>query len=107
MKACKSAREALEVLEQWTPDVLVSDIGMPGEDGYHLIKNIRAALWITAELFRRLHSRDSRAPRMRTRALAAGFQLHLSKPVSPSALVAAVANLGSRARRANLSRDSV
>ena len=42
VKTCGSAREALELLEQWRPDVLLSDIGMPDEDGYTLISKVRA-----------------------------------------------------------------
>jgi CheY-like chemotaxis protein len=74
-------------------DVVVSDIGMPGEDGYALIGRIRArgaaaggdvpALALTA------YARaDDRA-----RAIAAGFQMHIAKPVDPSELGAAVARL--------------
>jgi signal transduction histidine kinase/ActR/RegA family two-component response regulator len=89
-----SGEEALELLEEVEPDVLVSDIAMPGMDGYTLIRKIRdqaaqasraapVALALTA--FAR--SED------RTRALLAGYQAHLSKPVEPSELVATVARL--------------
>ena len=75
------------------PDVLVSDIGMPGTDGYALIRQLRSmpeadggrvpAIALTA--FAR---NDDRA-----RALAAGYQLHLGKPVDEDELVAAIASL--------------
>ncbi|HKR11095.1 MAG TPA: PAS domain S-box protein, partial [Pyrinomonadaceae bacterium] len=76
-----SAREGLETLESWRPDVLVADIGMPVEDGYALIRHVRAlpkdkggqtpALALTA--YARTEDR--------VRALSEGYQLHLAKPV--------------------------
>jgi CheY-like chemotaxis protein len=91
--ACGSAAECFEELRRWPADVLVSDVGMPGEDGYSLIERIRRlppeeggripAMALTA--FARLDDR--------VRALAAGFQTHVPKPVEPAELVAAVASL--------------
>lgn len=88
-----SAAEALERLPAFLPDVLVSDIGMPGTDGYGLLRALRAlaresggetpAIALTA--FAR---NDDRA-----RALAAGFQMHLGKPIDEEELVAAVASV--------------
>ena len=92
-----TAEEALRMLEQWRPDVLVSDIEMPGEDGYTLIRKIRAlsserggktpAVALTA--FGR--------PEDRIRSLMAGFNIHVSKPVDPDELTAIVASLAGRA----------
>lgn len=88
-----SAAEALEALQRFDPDVLVSDIGMPERDGYDLIRDIRGlgrgpddlpAVAVTAYT----------SPEDRRRALAAGFQVHLGKPVDPSELTAVVARLG-------------
>ena len=88
-----SAAEAMEVLPQLQPHVLVCDIGMPGEDGYTLIRKVRA---LTADrggnvpavaLTAYANSED------RARALEAGFQTHVAKPVDPGELVAVVANL--------------
>ena len=91
--AVASAREALEVFQKQRPDVLISDIGMPVEDGYTLIAKVRAlesdrgkylpAIALTA------YAREVD----REQAIAAGFQKHLSKPVEPDELVAVVANL--------------
>jgi signal transduction histidine kinase/ActR/RegA family two-component response regulator len=91
--ACASAGEALETLKTWRPHILMSDIGMPGEDGYALIRQVRAlpaerggrtpAAALTA------YARDED----RTRALAAGYQLHIAKPFSPGDLIAAVSDL--------------
>jgi PAS domain S-box-containing protein len=90
-----SADEALQILCRDTPHVLVSDIGMPGEDGYTLIRRIRSmtgasalvpAIALTA--YARIEDR--------MKAIHAGFQLHLSKPVEPIELVAMVHSLARR-----------
>jgi PAS domain S-box-containing protein len=91
-----AADEALAALERAKPDVLVSDIGMPGENGYELIRRVRA---LPAE-------RGGRVPAValtayagtkdRRRALLAGFHTHLAKPVEPDELLAVVASLGAR-----------
>jgi len=88
-----SAQEALEAIEAERPDLLVSDIGMPGEDGYELIRKVRAlpagrggkipAIALTA--YARTEDR--------LRALRAGYQMHVSKPVELSELVAVMASL--------------
>ena len=93
VKACPSATECFEELLRWKPDVLVSDVGMPGEDGYSLIARIRKlpadqggripAMALTA--YARVEDR--------VKALSAGFQTHAPKPVEPRELVAAVASL--------------
>jgi CheY-like chemotaxis protein len=92
VRTCGTAAEALEQFREWSPDLLVSDIGLPGEDGYSLIKKVRTlnehrgqvpALALTAYA-----SLEDRA-----RVLAAGFQMHLAKPVDPEELVAIVADL--------------
>jgi signal transduction histidine kinase len=92
----RSAREALDLVARERPDVLISDIGMPGEDGYSLIRRVRelapeaggrtVAIALTA--FAR--------PEDRTRALLAGFQTHVPKPVQGSELVAVIASLTGR-----------
>lgn len=91
-----SAREALEILGRERVDVLLSDIEMPGTDGYQLIKELR----------RRPSQRGGSVPAAaltayartedRLRALRAGFQLHLAKPVHPSELVTVVSSLAAR-----------
>jgi PAS domain S-box-containing protein len=85
----RSACEALHVFEAGVPDVMVSDIGMAGMDGYDLIRQVRAmgaahdmpAVALTA------YAR----PEDKSRALRAGYQAHLAKPVVPAELLAAVA----------------
>ncbi len=91
-----SAAEAMPILQSQKPDVLVSDIGMPEIDGYEFLKQVRSmppeeggktpAIALTA--FAR--SED------RTRALMAGYQVHVSKPVEASELLATVASVAGR-----------
>jgi CheY-like chemotaxis protein len=93
--AVASAAEAKSAIAKFQPDVIISDIAMPEEDGYALIQQLRErgkqmpAIALTA------YARDSD----RTAAIAAGFQQHLSKPVEPEELAAVVADLvGSKQR---------
>jgi CheY-like chemotaxis protein len=89
----ESTAQALRFLQSEQPAVLLSDIGMPGEDGYELIRRVRAleaqqggtipAIALTA--FARAQDRS--------RALLSGFQMHLSKPVEPAELIAVVATV--------------
>ncbi len=91
VRAAASAEDALMILESWPAEVMVSDIEMPGEDGYALIERVRRlarserliAIALTA------HAR----PEDRLRALDAGFQWHLAKPVDPAELLSVVATL--------------
>ena len=91
-----SAAEALADVERFLPDVLVSDIGLPGQDGYELIRRVRMlggglgrvrAVALTA--FARLEDR--------TQAMLAGYQMHLAKPVDPRELIVTIASLAGRA----------
>lgn len=91
--AAASTDEALKILERIKPDILVSDIGMPGEDGYDLIHQVRS---LDLELIKNLPAVALTAYASesdRAKALDAGFQMHLSKPVEPHKLVAVVAQL--------------
>ena len=88
-----TAAAGLEILKNQRPDVIVSDIGMPEKDGYQFIREVRSlpatdggktpAIALSAFA----HSED------RTRAITAGYQMHLSKPVESHELVAAIKNL--------------
>jgi len=90
VRSAASVNEALQVIQQSQPDVLISDVGMPEQDGYALIRQVREseservgtipAIALTA------YAREED----RRQLLKAGFQLHLSKPVEPTALVTAV-----------------
>ena len=88
-----SAREALEVLEREKPHVLVSDIAMPEEDGYELLKKIRA---LPPERGGRIPAIALTAHSLvqdRLQSLRAGFQSHVPKPVVPEELVEVVASI--------------
>jgi signal transduction histidine kinase/ActR/RegA family two-component response regulator len=93
VRTAASSESGLEVFERWRPDLIISDIGMPGEDGYHFIRRIRArpagqggrvpALALTA--YARIDDR--------LQVLSAGFQMHVPKPIEPAELIAVVASL--------------
>jgi PAS domain S-box-containing protein len=94
--AAASAEQALDLVIQWKPEMLISDIGMPNEDGYELIRKVRAlrpenggqipAVALTA--FARTQDR--------LKILSAGYQMHVPKPVEPVELVTVVASLTKR-----------
>jgi len=96
VRLCSAAAEALELLRHWRPDVLVSDIEMPEEDGYSLIRKIRAlngeaggrvpAIALTA--YGRVDDR--------VRSLTAGFSMHVPKPVDPGELTTVIASVVDR-----------
>jgi two-component system, chemotaxis family, CheB/CheR fusion protein len=96
VRPAASVAEAMEVLAQGLPDVLISDLGMPGEDGYELIRRVRLlppeeggrlpALAVSA------YATDEHRKKVMN-----GFSGHLEKPVAPADLVAAVARLAGRA----------
>ncbi|HEY0467947.1 MAG TPA: response regulator [Polyangiaceae bacterium] len=85
------ATDALLQLVESVPDVMVSDIGLPGEDGYELVRAIRARGYTPAPLPAIALTAYSRREDQRL-ALQAGFQAHVAKPVEPAILVAAVAD---------------
>jgi PAS domain S-box-containing protein len=92
-----SAEQALDILGREQVDMLISDIGMPGTDGYELMRRIRALPGSVARIPTIALTAYARTVD-RQRALLAGFQMHLPKPVEPRELVAGIASL------ANLSR---
>jgi CheY-like chemotaxis protein len=93
VRKCSSAAEAMAVIPAWRPDLLVSDIEMPGEDGYSLIRKVRAldpesggrtpAIAVTA--YGRTQDRML--------SLAAGYSMHVPKPVDPGELTTIVASV--------------
>jgi PAS domain S-box-containing protein len=96
--AAACAEEALEQLEQWHPDVLVSDIGLPGDDGYVLIQKLRSWEAERGQSIPALAVTAYARAEDRSRALSAGFQMHVVKPLEPADLVAAIYNLVSKDR---------
>jgi signal transduction histidine kinase/DNA-binding response OmpR family regulator len=95
-RAVATAAEALERLQAERPDVLVSDVGMPGEDGYGLIERVRALPPERGGLTPAVALTGYARTEDRTRALLAGFTTHLAKPVDPSELAVVVASLAQR-----------
>jgi len=102
VRVAGSARDAMAIVPEWAPDVLLSDIEMPQQDGYALMQQVAdlergrkrsgrplVAIAVTA------HSRAED----RLRALEAGFNWHLPKPVEPSELVAVIASLTGRTHK--------
>jgi CheY-like chemotaxis protein len=87
-----SAAEGLDVLGRFRPHVLVSDIGMPDEDGYAFIQRVKALPGSAGAIPSIALTAFTRA-QDKTKALAMGFTTHIGKPVNPDDLVAAVANL--------------
>jgi PAS domain S-box-containing protein len=99
--ALASVGEAVEALEREKPDVLVSDIGMPGEDGYALIRKVRAlgperGGQVPAAALTGFAAGDDT-----TRVLSAGYQVHLPKPVEPAQLAQVVGTLAGRSSGLN------
>ena len=92
-RAVPSMGTALDELRAWKPDVLLSDIGMPDGDGYDLIRSVRGmppaegGAIPAGALTAYARAEDRR------RALVAGYQMHVPKPVEPAELAAVVANL--------------
>ncbi len=93
-----SADEALEMLRRWRPDVLVSDIGMPGDDGYVLIRKVRALGPEEGSQVRALALTAYARSEDRALALEAGFHTHIAKPVDPLELTALIAGLAPERR---------
>ncbi len=94
-----SASAGLNLIRELRPDILLSDLGMPGEDGYSLIKKVRA---LSAEQGGMIPAAALTAYARvedRMKVLRAGFQIHLPKPVEPAELIAVVANLSGRHQR--------
>jgi len=96
VRACSSVGEGLAAMQAWRPDVLVSDIEMPGEDGYAFIRRLRAlggALARTPAVALTAYGRIED----RLRTLSAGYSMHVPKPVDPTELGIVVASLAGRA----------
>ncbi|HEX8342659.1 MAG TPA: PAS domain S-box protein [Tepidisphaeraceae bacterium] len=92
-----TAGEALQLLAEGTFDVLVSDIGMPGEDGYSLIRRVRALPGPVSAIPAIALTAYARAED-RVKAVTSGFQMHVAKPVEPVELLTMVASLTGRTK---------
>jgi CheY-like chemotaxis protein len=99
VRSAASANAALTAFLEWKPNVLISDLGMPDEDGFSLIRKVRALMpeqgsGVPAAALTAYASEDDRL-----QALAAGYQIHLPKPVEPTKLAATVAGLAKQAKK--------
>lgn len=101
VQTAADAEEALELLELGRPDLLISDVGMPRADGYELIRTIRQRWPDSRQAMPAIALTAFARSEDRTRALLAGFQSHIAKPVEAAELVATVASL-----RPAVNRDS-
>ena len=93
VSAVASAREGIEALQRAAPDVLICDIGLPGEDGHEFIRMVRALEADSGGRIPALALTAYAGPGDDRMALAAGFDLHVPKPAEPAELVAKVAAL--------------
>ena len=93
---CSSPPEALAALRSWKPHVLVSDIEMPGEDGYSLIRKVRELAGPDGGQIPAVALTAYGRPEDRVRSLSAGYSMHVAKPVDPVELGVVVANLAGR-----------
>jgi signal transduction histidine kinase/ActR/RegA family two-component response regulator len=93
VETAASAAQALDVLSRTPIDVLLTDVAMPGEDGYMLLRKLRASNGSTPRSIPAIAVTAFARREDREQALRAGFQLHLAKPVDRTALVSAVARL--------------
>ena len=91
--AASSTEEAMECFERSTPDVLVSDLGMPFEDGYALIRRVRARPPQHGGLVPAVALTAYASPNDRLMALSAGYQAHVAKPYEPAEVAALVRRL--------------
>jgi CheY-like chemotaxis protein len=96
-----TAREALEALDnsvaaRQPPDVIISDIGLPGEDGYRLIEHLSARPPSLGGSIPLIAVTAYGRPQDKRRALAAGFRMHLTKPIEPDVLASALISVAGR-----------
>jgi signal transduction histidine kinase/ActR/RegA family two-component response regulator len=100
-RSAESADEALQVLVQSTPDILLSDIGMPEMDGYMLMQQVRAMPCDRAGQIRSIALTAYAGQMNQQQAIAAGFQRHIAKPVLPETLIQEIRNMVSCIELAN------
>jgi PAS domain S-box-containing protein len=96
VRTCESAAEALVQIREFQPDILVSDIGLPEEDGYALIRRLRAAEAGTGKRLPAIALTAFARTEDRLQALASGYNMHVPKPVEPAELLLVIASLVSQ-----------
>ncbi|MFL6216474.1 MAG: PAS domain S-box protein [Blastocatellia bacterium] len=100
VRACASSREAVGVFQEWPPNIIISDIEMPGEDGYQLMRQIRELAPTRGKTPAVALTAYARAED-RLRAISAGYQMHVAKPADPLELALVIARLASRTDGSN------
>lgn len=95
-RECASASEGLRVVQEWRPDVLISDIEMPGEDGYTFIRKVRALDFTKGGKTPALALTAYGSLEDRLRTLSSGYSMHVPKPVDPAELGVILASLAGR-----------
>jgi CheY-like chemotaxis protein len=94
--ATAASSQAIDLIDRWEPDVLVADIGMPGEDGYALIDKVRARFSDKRDQIPAIALTALARTQDRLKLLSAGYQMHVPKPVEPIELATVVASLTNR-----------
>jgi len=92
----KSAAEALSVFEEELPDVMISDIGMPDQDGYELIRKLRKLPVEKGGSTPAIALTGYASRKDRERALSSGYQQHMAKPIEQADMIKAIAALVGR-----------
>ena len=87
---------ALDLLQAWRPDVIVSDLEMPGEDGYSLIRKVRALDASQGGETPAIALSGYGRPQDRLKCIAAGFNMHVPKPVDPRELTTIIAGIAGK-----------
>lgn len=93
VRCSESAADAMQAFADWDPDILVSDIGMPNEDGYSFIKRVRQLNSNRAQNIPAVALTAYATDEDRLRALDAGFQTHVAKPIEPEVFVSSIASV--------------
>jgi PAS domain S-box-containing protein len=96
VKACTSATEALKTIQEWKPQVIVSDIGMPDEDGYDLMRKVRALDADGVGGIPAVALTGYAGAENESKARSAGYQVHIAKPVELRELITTIAKLSQR-----------
>jgi two-component system OmpR family response regulator len=105
VKTATRASEALKIFGQWIPDVLISDIGLPDEDGYALLAKARRLAQAQGKQIPAIALTGYAGEHEGRRALSAGFQHYFTKPTEPRKLIAAIASLASHGDRRRTTAD--
>jgi signal transduction histidine kinase/DNA-binding response OmpR family regulator len=98
VKGSESAVEALGVFKDWSPNLLITDIGLPEEDGFSLLRKVRESEHQSGQI-PAVALTAYATPEDRDRVLSAGFEMHIAKPVEPEELLTIIANVAGRSNR--------